>query len=80
MFQNPNEDTEWNDVLREKGILPPKEKEISEDEIVNMIEETIQKKEAESESNFFGYVHLLLYFHIYAFLSISCNLFLFKLL
>lgn len=52
MFQNPNEDTEWNDVLRAKGILPPKEKEISEDEIVNMIEETIQKKEAESKLNF----------------------------
>ncbi|XP_019385063.1 PREDICTED: phosducin-like protein 3 isoform X2 [Crocodylus porosus] len=23
---NPNEDTEWNDILRKKGILPPKEK------------------------------------------------------
>ncbi|KAJ1970755.1 phosducin, partial [Dimargaris verticillata] len=22
---NPNEDTEWNDILRAKGILPPKE-------------------------------------------------------
>lgn len=26
LFQNPNEDTEWNDILRKKGILPPKEK------------------------------------------------------
>ncbi|KYO41416.1 phosducin-like protein 3 [Alligator mississippiensis] len=25
-MQNPNEDTEWNDILRKKGILPPKEK------------------------------------------------------
>uniref|UniRef100_A0A3Q3F1K0 Phosducin-like protein 3 n=1 Tax=Labrus bergylta TaxID=56723 RepID=A0A3Q3F1K0_9LABR len=23
--QDPNEDTEWNDILRKKGILPPKE-------------------------------------------------------
>lgn len=24
-LQDPNEDTEWNDILRKKGILPPKE-------------------------------------------------------
>ncbi|XP_047512295.1 viral IAP-associated factor homolog [Pieris napi] len=48
-MQNPNEDTEWNDVLRSKGILPQKEKEISEDEIVNMIEQTIQHKQAEKD-------------------------------
>uniref|UniRef100_A0A3B3YP20 Phosducin-like protein 3 n=1 Tax=Poecilia mexicana TaxID=48701 RepID=A0A3B3YP20_9TELE len=24
-MKNPNEDTEWNDILRKKGILPPKE-------------------------------------------------------
>lgn len=35
-MQNPNEDTEWNDVLRAKGILPPKEKEVSEDTIVQV--------------------------------------------
>ncbi|RKP37918.1 thioredoxin-like protein, partial [Dimargaris cristalligena] len=29
---NPNEDTEWNDILRAKGILPPKEGP-TEDEI-----------------------------------------------
>lgn len=44
-MQNPNEDTEWNDVLRAKGIIPPKEAEISEDTIVSMIEDTIQKKQ-----------------------------------
>jgi len=44
-MQDPNEDTEWNDVLRAKGILPPKEKkDITEDDIVNMLEQTIQKK------------------------------------
>ncbi|XP_022130436.2 viral IAP-associated factor homolog isoform X1 [Pieris rapae] len=48
-MQNPNEDTEWNDVLRSKGILPQKEKEISEDEIVNMIEQTIHQKQAEKD-------------------------------
>jgi len=45
-MQDPNEDTEWNDILRAKGILPPKEKkDITEDDIVNMLEETIQKKQ-----------------------------------
>ncbi|XP_055703973.1 viral IAP-associated factor homolog [Phlebotomus papatasi] len=43
---DPNEDTEWNDVLRSKGILPPKEKEaeITEDTIVSMLEQTIEQK------------------------------------
>ncbi|KAH1008920.1 viral IAP-associated factor homolog [Dendroctonus ponderosae] len=43
-MQNPNEDTEWNDILRAKGIIPPKEKEILEEQIVSMLEETIEKK------------------------------------
>ncbi|CAH0389419.1 unnamed protein product [Bemisia tabaci] len=42
-MQDPNEDTQWNDILRSKGILPPKEKEISEDDIVNMVESSVQK-------------------------------------
>ncbi|GAB0095725.1 Viral IAP-associated factor homolog [Sergentomyia squamirostris] len=43
---DPNEDTEWNDVLRAKAIIPPREKEaeITEDTIVSMLEETIEKK------------------------------------
>lgn len=49
MFQNPNEDTEWNDILRSKGILPPKEPEITEEKIVQMIEQTIEDKKNESE-------------------------------
>ncbi|KAL4710850.1 hypothetical protein ACJJTC_012942 [Scirpophaga incertulas] len=48
-MQNPHEDTEWNDILRSKGILPQKEKEVSEEQIVNMIEETILQKQAEKE-------------------------------
>ncbi|XP_064455913.1 phosducin-like protein 3 [Ornithodoros turicata] len=46
-MENPNEDTEWNDVLRQKGILPPKEKTektFTEDEIVNIVESTVQEK------------------------------------
>ncbi|XP_044736130.1 viral IAP-associated factor homolog [Chrysoperla carnea] len=43
-MQDPNEDSEWNDVLRAKGIIPQKEKEISEDQIVSMLEETIEQK------------------------------------
>ena len=45
-MQNPNEDTEWNDVLRDKGILSPKPKEaeINEDDLVQMLEDTIKQK------------------------------------
>ena len=45
-MQDPNEDTEWNDVLRAKGIIPekPKEKEVTEDDVVNMLEATIKEK------------------------------------
>ena len=37
-MQNPNEDTQWNDVLRSKGILPPKQTEaaITEDALVQV--------------------------------------------
>jgi hypothetical protein len=45
-MQNPNEDTEWNDVLRQKGIIPAKPKkeaEITEDQIVSMVEAAAQK-------------------------------------
>ncbi|KAM4709356.1 phosducin-like protein 3 [Discoglossus pictus] len=31
-MQDPNADTEWNDILRRKGILPPKEKPAEEEE------------------------------------------------
>ncbi|KAM6205699.1 phosducin-like protein 2 [Sarcoramphus papa] len=34
-MQDPNEDTEWNDILRHFGILPPKEK--PKDEIEEMV-------------------------------------------
>lgn len=44
IMQDPNADTQWNDVLRAKGIIPPKETEISEDQIVSMVEQTIEDK------------------------------------
>merc|ERR1712130_791191 len=46
IMQNPNEDTEWNDVLRAKGIIPekPKEAEVNEEDLVRMLEETIREK------------------------------------
>merc|ERR1712226_1228087 len=43
IMQDPNEDTEWNDVLRAKGIIPPKEPEITEDQIADMIDQAVQK-------------------------------------
>ena len=45
-MQNPNEDTEWNDVLRAKGIIPekPKEAEVTEDQLLAMVEQTIKEK------------------------------------
>ncbi|XP_007883528.1 phosducin-like protein 3 [Callorhinchus milii] len=39
-MQDPNADTEWNDILRKKGILPPKEKQNEEAEAIE--EELIQ--------------------------------------
>ncbi|KAI8903165.1 thioredoxin-like protein [Gorgonomyces haynaldii] len=40
------EDTEWNDILREKGIIPQKQPEgISEDQIIEIVEKTIREKE-----------------------------------
>lgn len=44
-MQDPNADTEWNDILRSKGILPQKEKEITEEEVVQLVESTINEKQ-----------------------------------
>ncbi|EDW19050.1 viral IAP-associated factor homolog [Drosophila mojavensis] len=45
-MQDPNEDTEWNDVLRAKGIIGPKQKEaeITEDQIQAMMNDVIQRR------------------------------------
>lgn len=46
-MQNPNEDSEWNDALRRYNIIPEKEKEkeITEEDIVNMLEQTVESKQ-----------------------------------
>jgi len=51
VMQNPNEDTEWNDVLRAKGILPakPKEAEVTEDDLIRMVEQTIKQKSGKKD-------------------------------
>ena len=69
-MQDPNEDTEWNDVLRAKGIIPekPKEKEVTEDDIVNMLEKTIKEK---SGGNFFKVERYP--YHSIQLCIISCN-------
>lgn len=43
--QNYEEDTQWNDILRQKGIIPKKEKEFTEDDIVNLVEQTVKQKQ-----------------------------------
>ncbi|KAL2918245.1 Proteolipid protein 2 [Polyrhizophydium stewartii] len=39
------EDTEWNDILRARGILPakPKELEITEDELAELVEQSVKE-------------------------------------
>ncbi|XP_012286473.1 viral IAP-associated factor homolog [Orussus abietinus] len=50
-MQNPNEHTQWNDILRSHGILPQKEKEITEDQIVNIVEDTINEKTGRTQND-----------------------------
>jgi hypothetical protein len=53
MNPDPNEDTEWNDILRDKGILPPKGP--SDLEILEQaIEEAVEAKAAQESSRFEG--------------------------
>ncbi|KAG0210145.1 Phosducin-like protein 3 [Mortierella sp. NVP41] len=47
MANNHDEDTEWNDILRAKGIIPKKE-EITEADIVDMIDDAIAKRDAKN--------------------------------
>lgn len=51
--QDPNEDTQWNDILRARGIIPQKEKEISEDQIIDILENTINEKTGKGEYKFY---------------------------
>ncbi|KAI5754959.1 hypothetical protein M8J77_012935 [Diaphorina citri] len=49
MSINYEEDTQWNDILRAKGIIPQKEKEVTEDDIVNLVEQTVKEKQGKGE-------------------------------
>lgn len=49
-MQDPNADTEWNDQLRKRGIIPPKmgkdgDLELTEDSIAQLLDERIKKEE-----------------------------------
>ena len=56
-MQDTNEDTEWNDVLRAKGIIPdkPKEAEINEDDVIAMMEKTIKQKSGGMDLEIFSF-------------------------
>ncbi|KAF9584557.1 Phosducin-like protein 3 [Lunasporangiospora selenospora] len=45
MANNHNEDTEWNDILRAKGIIPQKEAEVTEADLIEMLDEAILKRQ-----------------------------------
>ncbi|OMJ28732.1 Viral IAP-associated factor-like protein, partial [Smittium culicis] len=51
-MQDPNEDTEWNDILRKHKIIPEKEKEISSNEVYDLLVE--QRDKLEQETKFDG--------------------------
>lgn len=46
--QDPNADTEWNDILRKKGILPPKEEpKDDEEEELALKQQSVGKKDGQ---------------------------------
>lgn len=62
--QDPNADTEWNDILRKKGILPPKEepKEDEEEELA-LKQQSVGKTAVYRDSMFYpntGFVFIVI--------------------
>ncbi|CAK9795566.1 Viral IAP-associated factor homolog [Anthophora quadrimaculata] len=51
-MQDPNEDTQWNDILRSKGIIPEKPKEITEDQVVDIVENAVNEKTGRAATDF----------------------------
>lgn len=49
-MQDPNADTEWNDILRAKGILPPKQ-EVKEEEIDLPTKQEVEQNRLNSMTN-----------------------------
>ncbi|CAG8816653.1 26564_t:CDS:2, partial [Racocetra persica] len=43
-MDDPNADTEWNDILRARGILPPKEGP-TEEEILEAMDQAVMEKQ-----------------------------------
>lgn len=46
-YKNNHLYVEWNDILRAKGIIPPKptkEIEVTEDELIQLVEQTVAEK------------------------------------
>lgn len=43
-MEDPNADTEWNDILRAKGILPPKEEPTVDEETVVKVTNIVNNK------------------------------------
>ncbi|KAG0165564.1 hypothetical protein DFQ28_008710 [Apophysomyces sp. BC1034] len=48
-MDDPNADTEWNDILRARGILPPRDEQ-TKDEIDDLYTEALLARRQESES------------------------------
>lgn len=49
-MQNPNLDTEWNDVLRKHGIIPKKDNAITEDQLIGLMTDTIDQYEEKQKN------------------------------
>lgn len=66
------EDTQWNDVLRQKGIIGPKpvEAEVTEEQIEDMLDSVVKNYTTPSGSMW--YYKLLQYLY-YIFQTQSCN-------
>lgn len=55
--QDPNEDTEWNEILRDFGILPPKEE--PKDEIEEMVLR-LQKEAMGTVMHLVGWIEMMI--------------------
>lgn len=64
-MQDPNEDTQWNDILRAKGIIPQKEEaEVTEDQIVDIVEQSVQQKANGGICSTVYCIYTLYYVHV----------------
>lgn len=76
--QDPNEDTEWNDILRKKGILPPKEvpKDDEEEELALQQQSVGRRSSVEDEHLFlYGFfIHVSYVKHIVFFANMNIRI------